>query len=181
MKITALEEYGLRCLLQLARHTGPEPLTVSAVSESEGLSVPYVSKLMSTLRQEGLVESVRGRSGGFILSRPANQITVGQAMNALGGQLFEPQFCSTHHGSSDECVHLTSCSIRSLWGVLGRIINQVLDQTSIADLADSEQPCKTFDMTEKELLELLNNKANSASVSIPLLNAEPTTQKGKRS
>lgn len=177
MKITALEEYGLRCLLQLAKDKGTDPLTVSAIAESEGLSVPYVSKLMSTLRQEGLVESVRGRSGGYVLSRPATQITVGQAMGALGGQLFEPEFCSTHHGSNDECVHLTSCSIRSLWGVLGRIINQVLDQTTLADLADREQPCKTFDLSEKELLELLNNKVESEPVSIPLHSAGPTTKK----
>lgn len=136
MKITAQEEYGLRCLLQLARHAGPEPLTIAAIAETEGLSVPYVSKLMGTLRQSGLVDSVRGRSGGYALTRPADRITVADALQGLGGHLlFTSDFCETHHGTQDVCVHLSQCSIRSLWGVLGQLIDQVLGKTTLADLA----------------------------------------------
>lgn len=69
MKITAQEEYGLRCLLRFAR-TGTEAvLTISEIAAAEGLSVPYVAKLLAILRQGGLIESVRGRSGGYRLAR----------------------------------------------------------------------------------------------------------------
>ena len=166
MKITAQEEYGLRCLLQLARHEGPEPLTVSAVAEHEGLSVPYVGKLMATLRQGGLVESVRGRSGGFVLTRPADQVTVGDGLNALGGQFFEPRFCSTHHGTSDQCVHLDGCSIQTLWGVLGRVIDQVLGRTTIADLVNTSNPCEPLHFTEEELNKMLGPRRESQAVPV---------------
>ena len=168
MKITAQEEYGLRCLLQLARHDGPEPLTIPTVAEREGLSVPYVGKLMSTLRQNGLVESVRGRGGGFALTQPADQITVGDGLKALGGPFFEPEFCETHHGSSDECVHLSNCSIRSLWGVLGRVIDQVLDRTTIADLIDADHPCKALNLTEEEIAKMMSATARSESQPLTL-------------
>lgn len=164
MKITAQEEYGLRCLLQLARHEAPEPLTVSAVAEHEGLSVPYVGKLMATLRQGGLVESVRGRSGGFVLTRPATEVTVGDALNALGGQFFEPHFCSTHQGTSDQCVHLDGCSIQTLWGVLGRVIDQVLGRTTIADLVNTTNPCEPLHFTEEELNRMLGPRRTAETV-----------------
>jgi Rrf2 family iron-sulfur cluster assembly transcriptional regulator len=156
MKITAQEEYGLRCLLQLARHDGPEPLTVSAISEQEGLSVPYVGKLMATLRQTGLVESVRGRGGGYALTRPADQITIIQALDGLGPHLFKSGFCETHNGSSDACVHLSDCSIRSLWGVLGQLVDRVLGHTTLADLTRAGRPCDSLRLVEGQLADLMN-------------------------
>lgn len=170
MKITAQEEYGLRCLLQLARHQGPEPLTVSTIAGKEGLSIPYAGKLMAGLRQSGLIVSQRGRGGGFVLSRPAGEITVAQALGALGGQLFEPEFCNTHHGAHDECVHIDLCSIRNLWGVLGRIVDRVLSQTTLLDLIDTQHPCEALEISENELARLMSAHGRSApaAVHIPL-------------
>lgn len=144
MKITAQEEYGLRCLLQLARHREAEPLTVGAIAEEEGLSVPYVGKLMGHLRQSGLVESVRGRSGGYVLTRPAEEITLAHALDALGGSFFSSGFCNEHNGTQSACVHLGDCTIRSLWGVLGDIFDRVLRRTTLADLAASTGACETI-------------------------------------
>jgi DNA-binding IscR family transcriptional regulator len=125
---------------------------------------------MATLRQGGLVESLRGRSGGFILTRPADQITVGDALNALGGQFFEPHFCSTHHGTSDECVHLDGCSIQTLWGVLGRIIDHVLSETTISDLVNAAHSCEPFKFTEEELNKMMGPRR--------LAKLEPAETKG---
>jgi len=151
MKITAQEEYGLRCLLQLARYRGTEPLTVSAIAEEEGLSIPYVGKLMGHLRQSGLVESVRGRSGGYVLTRPAEAITLADALEALGGNFFSSGFCDEHNGNHARCVHLGECSIRSLWGVLGDIFDRVLRRTTLADLAVSSRACETLKVGADEL------------------------------
>ncbi len=167
MKITAQEEYGLRCLLQLARHKGPEPLTVGHIAEAEGLSIPYVGKLLAALRQGALVESVRGRSGGFVLSRPAAEITAGEALRALGGQLFEPEFCEVHHGANEVCVHLGRCSIRSLWSVVGDLIDRVLSETTLADLADEDAPCHHFEAVGQELQALIGgSKVGAAAVAL---------------
>src|SRR5215470_3134507 len=155
MKITAQEEYGLRCLLELARHHGAEPLTLGAIAEEEGLSIPYVGKLMNHLRQSGLVESVRGRSGGYVLTRPAEEVTLADALEVLGGSFFSSGFCDEHNGTHARCVHLGECSIRSLWGVLGDIFDRVLKGTTLADLAVSERACETLKVGASELRDLL--------------------------
>ena len=138
MKITALEEYGLRCVLRLARTPQGGPLTVAEIAAAEGLTVPYVGKLMSVLRQSSLVASVRGRSGGYALCRPATDISVEEVLNVLGEPLFSAAYCGSHPGSLAICTHQVDCSIRSIWQVLGDVIHFVLRRTSLADLCQQE-------------------------------------------
>src|SRR6266478_514031 len=97
MKITSQEEYGLRCLLRLAGAEGGRSLTIPEIAADEGLSVPYVAKLLAVLRQAGLIESVRGRSGGYRLAGTPADVSLGSVMTALGEPLFdEPTFCGKH-------------------------------------------------------------------------------------
>src|SRR3954470_15511369 len=87
MKITSQEEYGLRCLLQLARAQGS--LTIPDIAAAEGLSVPYVAKLLSVLRQAGLIDSERGRTGGYRLAGAPADVSLGQVLLVLGERLFD--------------------------------------------------------------------------------------------
>jgi Rrf2 family protein len=140
MKITAQEEYGLRCLLRLARSAG-EPLTIPEVAAAEQLSPPYVAKLLSVLRQSGFVESVRGRSGGYHLTRDPADVRLGDVMRALGEPLFEdPIYCEKHASpeTGGACVHHDSCSLRALWQTLEQWMRRILDQVTLADLLQSE-------------------------------------------
>src|SRR3954452_17942657 len=109
MKITAQEEYGLRCLLRLAQAEQGQSLTLPEVAAAEGLSVPYAAKLLSVLRQAGLIDSVRGRSGASRLARPPASIGLGSLLLVLGEPLFdEPNYCDRHPGTADgisSCVH----------------------------------------------------------------------------
>ena len=94
MKITAQEEYGLRCLLRLAQEPAGSALTIPEIAAAEGLSSPYVAKLLAVMRQGGLLASVRGRSGGYRLAGTPADITLGAVMLVLGERLFdEPGFC----------------------------------------------------------------------------------------
>jgi Rrf2 family protein len=141
MKITAQEEYGLRCLLRIAREDDRHSLTITEVSAAEGLSVPYVGKLLAVLRQAGLIESVRGRLGGYRLALPASDITVGSVMLVLGEPLFDdPGYCQRHAGSESEgnCVHHGGCTLKAIWQTLEHWMRRALDQISIADLLQSE-------------------------------------------
>lgn len=141
MKITSQEEYGLRCLLQLAQTEERQSLTIPEVAAAEGLSVPYVAKLLAVLRQAGLIESVRGRSGGYLLARSPADIHLGEVMMALGEPLFDdPGFCNRHRGSESEggCVHLGGCTLRALWGTLEHWMRRALDQITLADLVHGE-------------------------------------------
>jgi Rrf2 family protein len=135
MRLSAQEEYGLRCLLQVARSVDPEPIQITEVARREGLSPEYTAKLLRVLRQGGLIRSVRGAGGGYMLARPADEISVYQAIEVLGGAMFDDGFCGTHSGRGDVCVHSTACSIRSLWRWVGTTLETVLDDISLANLA----------------------------------------------
>lgn len=142
MKITAQEEYGLRCLLRLARQPDGAPLTIPEIAAAERLSVPYVAKLMHILRQAELVDSNRGRTGGYTLARPAEEISLGEALAVLGEPLFaDPGYCDRHQGTEHtegSCVHTTDCAVRAVWRSLGDMIAGVLHRVSLAELLAPE-------------------------------------------
>ena len=143
MKVTAQEEYGLRCLLQLARHHGGEPLLSRTIAEREGISIDYVKKLLMCLRQGELVESVRGLRGGFLLTRGPDMITVSQVLRILSAEALvvsspADQLCQQYSGQLDQCIHLNGCSIRPIWTIVSHYVSQLLDQITIADLLQEE-------------------------------------------
>ncbi len=140
MKISAQEEYGLRCLLRLsmAEH---QALTLPELASLEGLSVPYVAKLMGVLRDAGLIDSVRGRSGGYRLAKAPEEIGLGSLLLVLGEPLFdEPNYCERHAGTSPDgtCVHHDACSLRALWQTLEKWMRGTLNQITLADLVQNE-------------------------------------------
>ncbi len=139
MKLTSQEEYGLRCLLRLAREGKGGSLTIPKISHKEGISNFYVAKLMRILRRGGLVKSVRGQAGGYALARPADKIVVGEALAILGGRLYDPVFCDEHAGSEESCANSVDCSMRSLWRAVQHVIDQVLSKTTLKDLLSNEQ------------------------------------------
>jgi len=156
MKVTAQEEYGLRCLLQVAAHTAAEPITLTEISGREGMSVPHVAKLMGFLRQSGLVDSVRGRSGGYVLTRPANQISVFDVLTGLGERIFDAEYCGRFHGADDqECVHVGGCSIRSVWSRVEAIVSDVLRKTTVADLLRMEESAMQRSLDDRARLSSL--------------------------
>jgi Rrf2 family protein len=138
MKLSSHDEYGLRCLLQVARHGASGNATIPEISRREGISEAYVGKLMRILRQGGFVKSVRGKAGGYTLAIPAERIRVSDALTVLGGRIYEDNFCSRHSGCEALCAHSTNCSIRSLWRSVQGAIDGVLSATTIRDLLLSE-------------------------------------------
>jgi Rrf2 family protein len=139
MKITAQEEYGLRCLLQLARNASdPSPLTVREVAEREGLSAAYAEKLLHALGRARLAESVRGVRGGYRMTRAPDTVTVGEVIRALGGVLSPVEFCERFTGKEQCCVHAGDCGLRSVWNVLSHVVDRLLDQVPISTLLQPE-------------------------------------------
>jgi Rrf2 family protein len=138
MKITAQEEYGLRCLLQLARAPQGHVLTVKETAAREGLSTAYVEKLLRILGKAGLVHSIRGVRGGYVLNRPASQISVGEVVRSLGIVPTTSHICRSFTGNRDVCVHFTDCGIRSVWSGLMGYVQHFLDQTTLASLLENE-------------------------------------------
>jgi Rrf2 family protein len=144
MKLTSQEEYGLRCLLRVGRAAPGASLTIAELSRAEGISEPNVAKMMRVLRRGGFVNSTRGQAGGYTLSRPAGDIVVGQVIATLGGRLYEPAFCEGHSGLERSCTHMPDCSIRSVWRLVQRAVDQVLGKITLKDLLKSEPEMNAF-------------------------------------
>jgi Rrf2 family protein len=134
MKFSAQEEYGLRCLLQIARSGRGGSLTIPEISRVEGLSQTHVAKLLMILRKDGFVTSTRGQTGGYTLARPASEINVGEVLNALGGKLYDEEFCAKHAGQLTICQHAVDCSVKSLWQVIQGAVDHVLRDLTLADM-----------------------------------------------
>jgi Rrf2 family transcriptional regulator, iron-sulfur cluster assembly transcription factor len=141
MKITSQEEYGLRCLLRFARARTGQSLTIPEIATAEGLSISHVAKLLAILRQGGLIESVRGRLGGYRLTTAPADINLGSVLLVLGEPLFDdPGYCQRHAGTEAEgtCVHRDDCTLRGLWRALEHWMRCALDRVTLADLLHNE-------------------------------------------
>jgi Rrf2 family protein len=138
MQLLASEEYGLRCLLQVAGAPDGAPVSISQISAAEGISPEYTAKLMRELRLGELVHSTRGAEGGYRLARPAREISVWAALQVLGGSLYSEAFCDCHPGQRDCCVRRADCSIRALWRTLEGVLRDTLERISLSDLARDE-------------------------------------------
>ena len=144
MHILAIEEYGLRCLLQVAFHDPSRPMTAQEIARAEGLGPEYVGRIMGALRAGGLVVSTRGAAGGYHLARPANEIGVWEALEVLGGEFFPEGFCDCHPGRRRECVHATDCSIRAVWRRVEGTLKATLNAISLEDLRRDESSMVTW-------------------------------------
>jgi len=138
MKLSSQEEYGLRCLLQLARAGDGASLTIAEMSEREGISAPNVAKIMRILRRAGLVTSTRGKAGGYTLARPAGRVRALDVLAALGGRLFDTSFCDRHTGVGRHCLNTRDCSIRPVLRSLQQAVDHVLGELTLASLLPSE-------------------------------------------
>src|SRR5688500_18069103 len=138
MKISAQEEYGLRCLLQLARaETLGESLTLSQLARLEGISSANAGKLMWILSKAGLVQSTRGIKGGYSLARPASQIHLNQVIRVLEGEPAEAHRKS-YGGVLVACVHTGDCGIRPVIIELHQIVDNALADITLSQLLGTE-------------------------------------------
>src|SRR3954469_15494405 len=134
MKVSAQEEYGLRCLLQLARLGEGESLTLGQVAEGEGISQANAGKVLWLLNQAGLVASTRERLGGYALSRPAAEIRLSEVIKVLDEGEVEGH-CKTYPGVLDSCVHTGDCGIRSVIVNVHEVVERALSGITLAQLA----------------------------------------------
>ena len=138
MKISAQEEYGLRCLLQLARaELGGESLTLSQIARLEGISAANAGKLMWILSKAELVQSQRGTKGGYHLARPASEIHLNQVIRVLEGEPVDSH-CKSYAGVLDACVHTGDCGIRPVIVELHQIVDNALADITLSQLLGTE-------------------------------------------
>jgi Rrf2 family protein len=134
MKVSAQEEYGLRCLLQLARLAAGESLTLAQIADAEGISQANAGKVLWLLNKAGLVASTRGRVGGYALARPAVEVRLSEIIKVLDEGEVDGH-CKSYPGVLDSCVHTGECGIRSVIVNVHEVVERALSGITLAQLA----------------------------------------------
>ena len=139
MKITATEEYGIRILIRIASANPQNGLSIPQLSTAEGLTESHVAKICRILRMSGFIDSTPGNKGGYVLHLAPSEIIINDVMKALGGSLFDQQFCDAHTGLGKLCTNSVDCSTRSLWKMIQFTIDNLLNKLTLQDLLVREK------------------------------------------
>lgn len=132
MKVSTKGRYGLRAIVDLAVNDKDGQVPLKSVAERQGLSENYLEQLFSSLKKAGLVKSIRGAQGGYMLAKPAEKISVGDVLRSLEGTLC-PVDCIDLEAPVS-CDRADMCVTATVWAKLRDKINEVVDSISIADL-----------------------------------------------
>lgn len=137
MKLSTKGRYGVKAMVDLAINYGGEPVPMKSVAERQNISEQYLEQLFSQLRKAGLIQSVRGALGGYVLSRPPAEISVNDIMSVLEGSV-EISDCI----DETNCSNMDCCATRLLWVRMKESIDQVLLSTTLADMVDDYERLK---------------------------------------
>ncbi|MGI6686568.1 MAG: RrF2 family transcriptional regulator [Bacillota bacterium] len=134
MNISTKGRYGLRAILDIAVHQEREPIALSSIAERQGLSEGYLEQLMIPLKRAGLIRSVRGAQGGYLLIKQPGEIMVGDVIRALEGPI-APVPC-VNEDYPEDCNRADSCPTRKVWSKVRDAVAEVLDSFSLEDLVE---------------------------------------------
>jgi Rrf2 family protein len=137
MRITTWAEYGLICAVHLARRSNDGPVTGRDIAERERLPSDYVEQILLRMRRAEIVRSTRGARGGYTLARDPSTISVRDVIQASELTTFDLH-CVSHPVNSERCADSGNCSIRPVWMLLQRRIDEVLEGVKLSDLLGEE-------------------------------------------
>ncbi len=128
-------EYGVRMMVELARHHGTGPISLTEMANHESLPRPYLEQLVVSLREAGLVRSTRGAHGGYELTREPSETRMGEVVRALEGPI-APMVCASEDPAhAGICERMGFCNVNHLWMTVRNAITGALDSITLADLA----------------------------------------------
>jgi Rrf2 family transcriptional regulator, cysteine metabolism repressor len=139
MIFTTKAEYGVRLLIQLGRHGGDQPVSLKAIAGEEGLPLAYLERIAALLKRAGLVEATRGAHGGYMLARPAEEITMDAVVLALEGAIAPMDCFFDDRDGRVACSHETDaehCATKLLWTRVQLGVVRSLQRTTLAELVE---------------------------------------------
>ena len=137
MKLSTKGRYGLRALIDLAQYGKDAPVSIMSISARQDISERYLEQLMSMLKKAGLVKSVRGAAGGYILAKDVKDISVGDVLRALEGSL-EPVDCAGLEPDG-ECRSANTCVTKYVWQRINESINRTVDEIRLDQLVEESR------------------------------------------
>ena len=134
MKVSTRGDYACRALLSLVMHGDGTPTSVRDIAERTSLPQPYLEQILLALKGAGLVRSKRGVGGGYVLSRPADEITLAQIVSAVDGPIVVGDFGEPHQNGA--CDHEGQCVLLAVWANVGEHMRRLLEARTLADIAE---------------------------------------------
>jgi Rrf2 family iron-sulfur cluster assembly transcriptional regulator len=132
VKLSTKGRYGLRAMIDLARYSENEPVSISSIAARQDISERYLEQLVGLLKKAGLVRSIRGATGGYVLARNSGEISVGDVLRALEGSL-EPVKCAAFY-SEEGCMASDGCVTKYVWQKINESINETVDHMMLDEL-----------------------------------------------
>ncbi len=135
LRVSTKGEYGVRIMVDLARHYGGRPRSLTDIAQAESLPLAYLEQLVKLLREcePALVSSTRGAHGGYRLSRSPQEISMGEIVRVLEGPI-APMICATEGEMTQICGYLEACKTKYLWAKVRDAVAQTLDTMTLAEL-----------------------------------------------
>ena len=136
MNVTTRGRYALRVMLDLAQHPDDGFISLKTIAERQAISMKYLESIVCSLKKAGLVESSRGKEGGYALSRPPKDYPVGEILRSSEDKL-APVSCITAEGVA--CAQAAGCLTLPMWRELDKLTNRYLDTVSLHDLLTGDK------------------------------------------
>jgi Rrf2 family protein len=133
VKVSTRGDYASRALLSLVLHSDGSPTSVRDIADRTSLPQPYLEQILLALKGAGIVRSKRGVGGGYVLSRPAEEITLAQIVSAVDGPIAIGDFGEPHQNGA--CDHEGQCVLLAVWANVGEHMRQLLEGQTLADMA----------------------------------------------
>lgn len=147
MKISTKGRYGLRALIDLAQYSEIEPASINSIAMRQGISERYLEQLMTLMKKAGLIKSIRGAGGGYVLAKDMGEISVGDVLRALEGNL-QPVECAAF-SREDSCEASGGCVTKYVWQRINESINKTVDEISLKQLVEDSKNVKTTHSLEQ--------------------------------
>jgi len=141
LQVSTKGEYGVRIMVDLARHYGERPRSLTDIAQAEMLPLAYLEQLAKLLREADppLLTSTRGAHGGYSLSRPPTEITMGEVLRVLEGPI-APMICAREGEMTEICGFLGSCRIQFMWAKVRDAVARTIDTMTLAELVGTPEP-----------------------------------------
>ena len=142
MKLSTKGRYGLRAVLDLAVNGKNEAVALSGIAERQDISISYLEQLIAKLKKAGIVNSIRGAQGGYILAKKPEEISVGDILRALEGDL-NPVDCAEIIGSGSSCTGADLCVTKYVWMRISDSINNTVDTMKLSELMEESEKIRS--------------------------------------
>lgn len=148
MKLSTKGRYGLRAVLDLAMYGSSEnAVALSAIAERQNISISYLEQLIAKLKKSGIVNSIRGAQGGYILAKAPEEISVGEVLRVLEGDL-NPVDCSELEGNN-QCSGSDLCVTKYVWKRISDSINSAVDDLMLSELVEEGERLRKTNGNQK--------------------------------